>query len=550
MKNFWKLTMRALLVACLTSIAMANATAQRHANDKDRTATDTNESANARRTLDDPNATKPNDLSVDEKLRRMEELIERQQQDIKELRSLIEKLSTKDASVAPTPADAGVKMPAADEGTSGQQATQPPKKEAAVPDNIKFAGDIRFRMESFRNQGFDNPVEVASRNRLRVRARLDITGKFNSEFDWGLRLATGTFTDTISTNQTLTDFYERKPFSLDRAFVRYRWKTCHGEGERDKECKDQKEKDPHRKTWGLDLTGGKFDPTFRRTQMVFDDDINVEGASEALYFERTYGKLYGIRLVAVQLPFNEVTADKDGVLYGGQVQTDWKFDSENRADVNAGYFAWNHADQVLFALGAATTQVNGGISNGAAVTGAQNGVLGTTNRLIRDANGNPIGFLANFNIFDVLANYVWQPRDKIRVRFSFDYVHNLSRRINDENNGYSAGIGFHHTKKCDWSKGRWTQGTENCDELRYQHDWLIGYIFARIEQDAVLVPFNFSDILASNSRVQIPTFAYVPTERVVLQWTGLFSQRANKIFLLSPVNRWINRMQFDVIYKF
>jgi len=283
--------------------------------------------------------------------------------------------------------------------------------------------------------------------------------------------------------------------------------------------------------------------------MVFDDDINVEGASEALYFERTYGKFYGVRFVAVQLPFNEVTAGKDGVLYGGQVQTDWQFDSNNRADLNAGYFSWNHADQVLFALGAPVTQVNGGISNGAAVTGAQNGALGTTNRLIRDANGNPIGFLANFNILDVLANYVWQPRDKTRVRFNFDYVHNLSRRINDENNGYSVGLGFHHTR-CDWSKGRWMQGTDPCDELRYQHDWLIGYTFARIEQDAVLVPFNFSDILASNSRVQIPTLAYVPTDRVVLQWTGLFSQRANKIFLLSPVNRWINRMQFDVIYKF
>ena len=536
---------------------MSGAAAQQHANNKDRVATEADESANARRALDEPNAAKPDELSVEEKLRRMEELIERQQQDIKELRALIERIAAKDANVAPAPMFAAntetvaatAEKTLATDGMTPMQKAAPSKEEVPASDRIKFGGDIRFRMESFTNQGFDSPIEAPSRNRLRIRARLDITGKFNSKFDWGLRLATGSFTDTISTNQTLTDFHERKPFALDRAFVRFRWKACHGASERDTYCKDKEEQHPRRTTWGLDFIGGKFEPTFRRTQLVFDDDINVEGVSEALYLERTFGKLSGLRLVAVQLPFNEVTAGKDGVLYGGQVQTDWKFNSANRADVNVGYFAWNHAEQVLFALGAPATQVNGGINNGAAVTGGQNGVLGTTNRVVRDASGNPIGFLANFNLLDVLGNYVWQPRTKTRVRVSFDYVHNLSRRIHDENNGYSATIGLHHTK-CDWSKGRWTEGSENCDELKYQHDWLIGYAFARIEQDAVLVPFNFSDVLASNSRVQIPTFAYVPTDRVVLQWTGLFSQRANKIFPLSPVNRWLNRMQFDVIYKF
>jgi hypothetical protein len=66
----------------------------------------------------------------------------------------------------------------------------------------------------------------------------------------------------------------------------------------------------------------------------------------------------------------------------------------------------------------------------------------------------------------------------------------------------------------------------------------------------VLVPFNFSDILASNSRVHMPTVAYQVANNVTLQWTGLFSERVNKVFLLSPVNRTLNRMQFDVIYKF
>jgi len=64
------------------------------------------------------------------------------------------------------------------------------------------------------------------------------------------------------------------------------------------------------------------------------------------------------------------------------------------------------------------------------------------------------------------------------------------------------------------------------------------------------VPFNFSDILASNSRAHIATLAYQVANNVMLQWNGLFSQRANKIVTASLDNRYVNRMQFDVIFKF
>jgi hypothetical protein len=176
------------------------------------------------------------------------------------------------------------------------------------------------------------------------------------------------------------------------------------------------------------------------------------------------------------------------------------------------------------------TQVNGGIFNGSGVTGNQNGALGTTNRVIRNANGTVIGFLADFNLLDVLGNLTWQAKPKFPVTFTFDFVRNLTGRVSDEKNGVWAGVQVGQTK-----------------EIR---DWLIGYTFTRIEQDAVLVPFNFSDILASNSRVHMPTFAYQVANGVTLQWAGLFSQRVNKAASLSPFNRWLNRMQFDVIYKF
>ncbi|HXU36347.1 MAG TPA: putative porin [Blastocatellia bacterium] len=463
--------------------------------------------------------------SVEDRLKAMEQLIERQQLELKTLRDMVEKKG--DATDGARTADAAQtqsKQPLDGQpqlATAANQAKTPAKDQPSPSDAqkkvdelykkfgaIRFSGDLRFRAETFRNQGFDAVTESADRNRLRIRARLALDGTIDKHFDWGMRLASGIFTDPITTNQTFTDAFERKPFALERAFIRYDSKTDNV---------------------GLQLVAGKFEPTFRRTQMVWDDDINVEGASEALYF-KTKTPLRQIKLVAFELPFNEVSGGKDGVLYGGQAQTDWQFSHVVSANVNLAYYDWNHADQIVGLLGAATTQVNGGIQNGAGVTGNQNGALGTTNRLLRNAAGTPIGFLAGFNLVDVLGNVTWQASGRWPVSFTFDYVHNATGRVKDEKDAF-------------WVGGQ-------VGQTREKGDWLLGYYYTRIEQDAVLVPFNFSDILASNSRAHMPTVAYQIANNVQFQWTGLFSQRANKIVLNSPDNRYINRMQFDVIYKF
>jgi hypothetical protein len=456
-------------------------------------------------------------VTVEDRLKALEQVIERQQREIQVLRELVEKRGAATPSTAVS--EAAMEL----YGNPASQQTPASGKNEAAPQDatqkrvddlykkfgaIRFSGDIRFRAETFRNQGFDSPAETPSRNRLRVRARLALDGTINKNFDWGFRLATGIFTDPITTNQTLTDFFERKTFGLERAFIRY----------------DSKTDDV-----GVQLVAGKFEPTFRRTQMVWDDDVNVEGASEALYF-KTSSSLKQVKLVAFQLPFDEASGGKDGVLFGGQAQTDWQMSSTLSANINVAYYDWVRADRVLLALDASSFQVNGGISNGSGVTGGQNGALGTTNRIIRNALGSPVGFVANFHLLDILGNVTWQASSRVPVAFVFDYVRNLSSRIDDEQNGYWAGV--------------------QVGQTREQGDWTVGYTFTRIEQDAVLVPFNFSDILASNSRVHLPTFAYQVASGVTLQWTGLFSQRVNKIVPLSPVNRWLNRMQFDVIYKF
>lgn len=461
--------------------------------------------------------------SVEDRLKALELVIERQQREIQSLHEQMDKDKRAAETAKTGAAEASLSAASQPVATAGQTPASG-KNEAVPPDQtqkrvdelyrkfgaIRFSGDVRFRFESFNNQGFDAIADATARYRMRVRARVALDGTINKNFDWGVKLATGTFTDPISTNQTFTDFYERKPFALERAFVRY-----------DSVAKNN--------GVGVQLVAGKFEPTFRRTQMVWDDDVNVEGASEALYFKTTTA-LKQIKLVAFELPFNEVSGGKDGILYGGQFQSDWQFSKKVSANVNVAYYDWNRPDQIVLALGALATQVNGGIFNGAGTSGNQNGALGTSNRLVRNAAGAVTGFLAGFNLLDVLGNVTWQAGRRTPVTFTFDYVRNLSNRIDDENNGFWGGVVVGQTRE--------------------PGDWQVGYTFTRIEQDAVLVPFNFSDILASNSRAHIPSFAYQVANNVTLQWTGLFSQRVNRVVLLSPDNRWLSRMQFDVLYRF
>jgi Putative porin len=512
----------ALILALLVSLN-APAASARQRNGDDKSAAPASEVSSGAARTDNTGSARP--PSVEDRVRALEQLIEQQQREIHALHAIIDQRNPDNTTARPAelpvgaaqPAGPGTPQPAvatAQVPASGKNEATPPEAQKHAEElykrfgSLRFSGDIRFRYESFRNQGFDALAESPDRNRLRVRARLALDGTINKNFDWGLKLATGIFTDPISSNQTLTDFFERKPFALERAFIRY-------------DSKSDKV--------GVQLVAGKFEPTFRRTQMVWDDDVNVEGASEAIYF-KTRSPLRQVKFVAFELPFNEVSAGKDGVLYGGQVQTDWQLSPKVSATANVAYYDWNHPDQVLLGLGALATQVNGGIFNGAGSTGNQNGALGTTNRIRRNAAGQPIGFLAGFNLVDFLGNLTWQASGRVPVSFVFDYVHNATGRVRDEKDGYWAGV--------------------QVGQSREKGDWLFGYTFTRIEQDAVLVPFNFSDILASNSRAHIPTVGYQIANGVTLQWTGLFSQRVNKVVVVSPFDRYLNRMQFDVIYKF
>ncbi len=80
---------------------------------------------------------------------------------------------------------------------------------------FRFNGDVRVRGETFVQDG------TQDRNRARIRVRFGFDGKLNDDFIAGISLATGALGDPTSTNESLTNFFDRKTIALDRGFITY-----------------------------------------------------------------------------------------------------------------------------------------------------------------------------------------------------------------------------------------------------------------------------------------------------------------------------------------
>jgi len=439
--------------------------------------------------------------------------------------------------------------------------------------SITFSGDLRFRWESFYGQlnaltNGDNPAilgnPVSTRQRLRFRARLNMRGQIGKEFDWGLRLATGSFADAISANQTLTDFYNRKPFGLDNAYIGWT---------------------PQRVP-GLRLQAGKFDVPWLRTEMTIDNDLSVEGLSEIYSRGFKHSSLKNLTFVAWQLPFLERTfalvrnlngtvnvaesgrSGRDLALYGAQVRARIEPSPTLGLTLAIGDLFYSgtqfispiqaFGNQLLLPLtftipasGATpaqviTTQVL--IPRDLLVAG--NGNLGvstaTNNSINRDGR-----LASGFNLIDVIGRLDLTRSKRWPVALIFNFVHNTQAHDvsaagpggatvflnNDEDNGYWAEI----------QVGR----------ARERGDWLLGYTFMRIEKDAVLTPFNASDILQqSDVRQHRFNVNYMADPHVTLTLTAYIGQRPNGLLgvfgatPLGSLNGTATRLQFDTSFRF
>ncbi len=85
---------------------------------------------------------------------------------------------------------------------------------------FRWTGDIRLRGDDA-FQRYDGCTLCNDRNRANVRIRFGFDGKLNEDFVAGIALATGSLGNPTSTNEVLTNFFDRKTIGLDRGYVTY-----------------------------------------------------------------------------------------------------------------------------------------------------------------------------------------------------------------------------------------------------------------------------------------------------------------------------------------
>jgi Putative porin len=418
---------------------------------------------------------------------------------------------------------------------------------------FRFSGDVRVRHEQF-FQSFDGCGGACNpRFRERIRARFGVVGKANEDLIGGFFLASGIASDPTSTNQTMTDFFERKSITIDRAYIEY---------------------NPAAAKW-LTLTGGKFAYSWIRTPQTFDNDLNPEGFSEKVSFNLKSPIFKNVTFTGMQLLFNEVnrpssaancpggvclnagsTTGGDSFAAGGQASV--KLQLTKRWSMTPSYSILNwHNDDVILNPSAAQTfaAIGGafppnGITNATVTTGTVGGVS------IRRFYSQ---FLYSDIILDNSITTGWKLLPTWRI--VAEYLDNLNAQDHPQVTVFGPTGTASTFVAPDLGKQSHMYKIEtSLGSTRNKGDFQLTYGWWRQEQDSVIAAFNESDQRAPTNILQ-HSFGvqYKLRANTVLAYTGWIGRTLNPSLqnraLLAPAGtntpeNYLKRMQFDIIYSF
>ena len=323
-------------------------------------------------------------------------------------------------------------------------------------ERITFGGDFRSRYEGF-YQG-----QRTARHRVRLRLRLGLDAQLNDDTHFELRVTSGDPGTPVSTNQTFTEFFLPKPFNLDRAVVTYNPTAAPA----------------------LTLGAGKFGFPVLRTQMVWDEDLNVEGGYQQVAWQARSN--VELTLVAIETAVNEATAAADAFMLAGYGQVTVDIGAR-QVELTVANYGFGRVDQV------AVASVEGPLKST------------NTNLLERDETGSVVGFVSDFNMVDVIGQVTLATaRPDYPLRLLADWVTN-TRAATEEDTGI-------------WLEAQY-------GEAARPKSYGVAYTFARVEQEAVLSTFVFSDMPGSNLWLHMLEASYMPLPRLNLDLTLHFTKR-------------------------
>lgn len=169
--------------------------------------------------------------------------------------------------------------------------------------------------------GFATESTTERRARERLRLRLGLTARVTDEVGVGVRLSTGSTADRVSTNQTLGQNFNKYQLLVDRAFVRLT------------------------PLEGLDLSVGRIPNPWFSTDMVWNENLNFEGAALSGRWTDPTDTFEPFATVGA-FPLREKSApvQNDRWLYGAQVGARWSVDSRTKLKFGLAYYEYRNLE--------------------------------------------------------------------------------------------------------------------------------------------------------------------------------------------------------------
>jgi hypothetical protein len=389
--------------------------------------------------------------------------------------------------------------------------------------------------------------------------RFGVDGQLNEDFIAGFALATGSIGDPSSTNETLTNEFDRKTIALDRGFITY---------------------NPVAAKW-LSLTGGKFPYPWQRTSATFDPDLNPEGFNEKVSFDFTNPVVKNFTAQGIELLYNESTTGTDSYTWGGQVSARLQMGPWS-ATPSFLSLKWNSPDAILqasaFAVGATTTGASGtspagpfplpgegqGCAKGLSSPAYAPCVFspnGMTNATYVDSKG-AAHFYSGYNYADfILNNLIETGLRRLPLNLMLEFEDNLDAEAHPLNTkgAVLSNLG---------SQNKEYGGDISFGQTRNKNDLQFGYAFSREEQDAVIASFVESDQRAPTNILQNRAYVLWKVRANTLAsftwWHGrvlnTFLENNSALFnnyssvptikTAGQPEPYLNRFQFDLIYTY
>src|SRR6266496_4423016 len=411
---------------------------------------------------------------------------------------------------------------------------------------FRFTGDVRVRGESFIQDA------TQDRNRARIRVRLGLEGQLNQDFVGGLALATGSMGDPTTTNETLTNAFDRKTIALDKGYITY---------------------NPVAHKW-FSATGGKFAYLWQRTSVTGDPDLNPEGFDQKLSWDFKHGFVQNLTVQAIELLYGEVSSGQDSYVLGAQAQAKLGFGPWS---ATASFLSqhFNRPDAILAAsaFAVAATSTGTGTTSAGNVPGegpgCASGITGTpkfppcifapngmTNATVIDSSGKA-HFFSNFDINDfILNNTIKTGAARFPLTLLLEFEENIDARPHplDTSGNLRSDLGPQNKEYgVDVSLGQ----TKNKNDFQFGYGWL------RQEQDAVIASIAESDQRAPTNILQNRIYAnWKLRSNTVASFTWFRGRTLNSYLennaavlqktVSTPglVEPYLNRLQFDLVYTY